>query len=106
LEPLGQQPVFLVEEAALVLPLEPLWLELAEAQEGQARFLQAQAPHMAAAVVVVQQTLEILLLAALGVVVEEDLQQVKLMVVLEAQILAVAAVVAVRMLLEALEGLE
>jgi hypothetical protein len=55
--------------------------------------------------VVVQQTLEILLLAALVVVAGEDLQQVKLMVVLEAQILAVAAVVVAPMFLEALEDL-
>jgi hypothetical protein len=55
--------------------------------------------------VVVQQTLEILLLAVLVVVAGEDLQQVKLMVVLEAQILAVAAVVVAPMFLEALEDL-
>ena len=39
LEPLGQQPVFLVEEAALAVLLELLRLELAEAQEEQVRFL-------------------------------------------------------------------
>jgi hypothetical protein len=106
LEPLGQQPVFLVEEAALVLPLEPLRLELAEAQEERARFLQLQAFHMVVAVVEVQQTLAILLLVALGAVVGEDRQQVKLMVVLEAQILVVVVVAVVPMLLEVLEDLE
>jgi hypothetical protein len=54
---------------------------------------------MVAAVVEVQQTLAILLLAALEAEEGEDLQQVKLMVALEAQILGVAAVVVPQMLL-------
>jgi hypothetical protein len=61
---------------------------------------------MVAVGVGVQQMLVILLLAALEAAEGEDLQQVKLMVVLEAQILEVAAVVVPQMLLEVLEDLE
>jgi hypothetical protein len=75
-------------------------------QEEQVRFLQAQAPHMVAVGVGVQQMLVILLLAALEAAEGEDLQQVKLMVALEAQILEVAAAVVPQMLLEVLEDLE